>query len=183
MEHNCNNEISYLNWRNGTGRCKSCAGSINMRKRWENREYKERVGQAISRGNKGREFTEEHCKNLKIAHIGKNLGRDSSNFGKPLRPHWGIYKGILMRSNWEIWFAQFLDISGYRWEYESKTFDLGSTTYTPDFYVPEWNQFIEIKGYFSQKAKDKIDLFKEQYPKENLRIFQRENLKRIGVII
>jgi len=110
-------------------------------------------------------------------------GKKNYHFGKPLRPHWGMYKGINMRSNWEIWFAQFLDLSGCKWRYESKTFDLGKTTYTPDFYIPEWNQFIEIKGYFSQKAIDKIDLFKEQYPKENLRIFKREDLKKIGVIV
>jgi predicted nuclease of restriction endonuclease-like RecB superfamily len=74
----------------------------------------------------------------------------------------------MFRSNWESTFAKFLILSRIKWRYESKTFDLGDTTYTPDFYLPELNAYIEIKGYFSEKAKEKINNFRKVYKRINL---------------
>ncbi len=108
-----------------------------------------------------------------------NRGIYNSRFGKTIKPNWGKYKRINMRSSWEIRFAQFLDLSGYKWQYESKTFDLEDTTYTPDFYIPQWDLYIEIKGYFSDKAKIKLKKFKKLYKKIHLIIINELKYKEI----
>ncbi len=75
------------------------------------------------------------------------------------------YKGIWMRSSWEIKFAKVLDSYKVKWLYESKIFKLRLTTYTPDFYLPETSLYIEIKGFFRLKSKQKIREFKRTYSK------------------
>jgi hypothetical protein len=48
---------------------------------------------------------------------------------------------------WELSFARWLDMQELTWLYESRTFLLSSgERYTPDFWVQEWDTFIEIKG-------------------------------------
>lgn len=43
-------------------------------------------------------------------------------------------------------FAEYLDKQGKAWAYEPIRFDLGDTTYTPDFYCPDDNTFYEVIG-------------------------------------
>jgi hypothetical protein len=53
-----------------------------------------------------------------------------------------------MRSSWEIEFAEALDIAGLTWFYEPVRLLLSDgRTYVPDFYVEEWKQYVEIKGW------------------------------------
>lgn len=111
-----------------------------------------------------------------------NKGPNNSRYGKPIKPNWVKYRTHHFRSNWEMWFSQFLTLSGYKWKYESKTFDLGDTTYTPDFYLPEWDLYIEVKGYFSDKAKEKMKKFKELYKNINLEIFGYKELFSLSLV-
>ena len=93
----------------------------------------------------------------KHAHIGK-LG---SMYGKTPSPKTSYgkrmkYKKIIFRSSYEYLFAKYLDKNNVKWLYEPKAFDLGNTTYTPDFYLPEKDLYIEIKGYWRINAKIKF---------------------------
>ncbi len=101
-------------------------------------------------------------------------------FGKITHGNWGIYKGNNMRSSWEIIYAKWLDKQKIKWVYESITFDLGNTTYTPDFYLPERNKYIEVKGYWREDAKIKFKLFKKLYPKITILIIGKKDIKRIN---
>lgn len=57
------------------------------------------------------------------------------------------YKGYRFRSRLEARWAVFFDAMGLRWEYEPEGFDLGEAGwYLPDFYLPEFNAWVEIKG-------------------------------------
>jgi hypothetical protein len=71
----------------------------------------------------------------------------------------GYYKGRWMRSRWERNFARILDFFDIKWLHEPKTFvleiDGRKTTYRPDFYLPEKNVWIEVKGYFDSEAQAK----------------------------
>ena len=59
------------------------------------------------------------------------------------------YKNIWMRSTWEISFAKWCDKNKILWEYEKKSFNLGKNcTYTPDFYLFNYDKYIEVKGYW-----------------------------------
>lgn len=56
------------------------------------------------------------------------------------------YKGCKMRSRAEARWAVFFDALGLAWEYEKEGYDLEGTWYLPDFWLPEMDSFIEIKG-------------------------------------
>ena len=56
------------------------------------------------------------------------------------------YNGYLFRSRLEARWAVFFDEIGLTWEYEREGFDLDGVWYLPDFWIWEWNSFIEIKG-------------------------------------
>jgi len=65
---------------------------------------------------------------------------------------------------------------------KTKTFDLGNTTYTPDFYIPEWDCYIEIKGWWRRKAREKIKKFKKSYSKVKIKILMKKDLQELGVL-
>ena len=109
-------------------------------------------------------------------------GKNNHNYGKVFKPFWGKYKNISMRSGWEIGYAKYLDRNNIKWEYEPKTFDLGDTTYTPDFYLPELNTYIEIKGFLTDEAKQKIQRFIKIYSHINFKLLKKKDLNKIGAI-
>jgi hypothetical protein len=143
---------------------------------------------------RGQKWKKEQKENLSKVRIGINKGiRLSTNTefkkGQLPSPKSSWSKGsyydskfqgkVWMRSPWEIEYAKYLDNNYIYWFYEYKTFDLGNTTYTPDFYLPEFEKFVEIKGYISPKSQEKINLFLEQYPWD-LEILEYEQLKLLG---
>jgi len=92
------------------------------------------------------------------------------------------YKNNCFRSTWESNFAKWLDKNNIKWLYESKTFKLDNGTYTPDFYLPEFNLWIEVKGYWRDNAKVKFELFKQKYCGERIKILGRQELKILKII-
>lgn len=113
----------------------------------------------------------------------KQLGKKNGMYGKlPKHGIAGSHNEIKMRSSWELSFALWLDLSNIKWLYESKTFDLGNATYTPDFYLPEFDTYIEVKGLWIHKAKKKFKKFKRQYKNINIKVFNQEKLNQIGIL-
>jgi predicted nuclease of restriction endonuclease-like RecB superfamily len=88
------------------------------------------------------------------------------------------YKGYTMRSLWEVTYAKYLDKNKIKWVYETVTFDLGESTYTPDFYLPKTDMFVEIKGFWRPEAKEKFKLFKKLYPYIKIKVI--EDIKSLG---
>lgn len=67
--------------------------------------------------------------------------------GDALRPIETVYAGHLFRSRTEARWAVFFTKLGIRFQYEAEGYDLGDGIwYLPDFYIPEWEAFIEVKG-------------------------------------
>ena len=67
--------------------------------------------------------------------------------------------------------ARILNFLGIKWEYESKRFYFkesidGVASYQPDFYLSEFDKWIEVKGWMDEKSKTRLRLFEEQYPEE-----------------
>jgi len=56
------------------------------------------------------------------------------------------YHGYRFRSRLEARHAVFFDTLGIAYEYEKEGYDLNGTRYLPDFWLPEMECFIEIKG-------------------------------------
>lgn len=75
------------------------------------------------------------------------------------------------RSSWEANYARYLNFIGEKWEYEPKEFEFkeikrGTRFYLPDFYLPDKERYVEIKGWFRRKDKTKLKRFKKYYPEE-----------------
>lgn len=75
------------------------------------------------------------------------------------------YRGLNLRSNWEKETAKFLDKNKLKWAYEQYVIPYFDTerriiaNTIPDFYLPDYNTFIEVKSnaeFKSIKTKDKM---------------------------
>lgn len=72
--------------------------------------------------------------------------------------------GVFFRSSWEANYARILNHLGVRWQYEPETFEVGEAeTYTPDFKLAD-GTFVEIKGWWTEASKRKIELFRDKFP-------------------
>lgn len=129
--------------------------------------------------NKVKNYQSIRCRKcyIKWSKIPKN----NPMYGKCIPSYKLKYKNIKFRSSWEANFAKWLDLSDIKWKYESKTFDLGNTTYTPDFYLPEYDCYIEVKGWFRSNSKIKINLFNRKFKNINLKIFDKMVCESIGL--
>lgn len=72
------------------------------------------------------------------------------------------YKGIRMRSGLEAEFARQLDEAELEWQYEPRRFRLSWCTYTPDFYLPELDIWVETKGWMDEVSKRKVESFRRE---------------------
>ena len=87
-------------------------------------------------------------------------------------------------------FARLLDFYQIQWQYEPRSFDLEVDTdgnvvqrFTPDFYLPAYDLFIEITTLNQKlvtKKNRKVRRLRELYPEVNCKIFyQRDYLSLV----
>jgi len=99
-------------------------------------------------------------------------------------------KRVWTRSSWEMAFFMYLDNKEINYEVESICFPIKYNyegvekegTYRPDVYLPDINEFIEIKGFWRDDAKEKYDAFLSQYPEIKIKLYFKENLIELGII-
>lgn len=77
-------------------------------------------------------------------------------------------KKISCRSGYEVIYANYLIDKNIEFDYEPETFKLANgKRYTPDFYLINTDEYIEIKGSFkaneNSHQKENIDIFKTNY--------------------
>jgi len=91
----------------------------------------------------------------------------------------------------ELECAKVLDYYGVPWLYEPRTFVLeeeadGRVTeaFTPDFYLPEQDLFIEItvmKQSLVTRKNRKLRKLRQRYPEVKVKLFYRRDLERLAV--
>lgn len=92
---------------------------------------------------------------------GREIGYHSS-WGKTSKYNTPTQGLVTMRSSWEVRVADYLTSIDKQWLYEPFTFKLTDTiSYRPDFYIPEDDVYIEVKGWLREEDQYKIDLFKK----------------------
>lgn len=75
-----------------------------------------------------------------------------------------VYNDINFKSNWEIITAKYLDKANIKWRYEPTGFLLSDGKYYyPDFYLPEYDKWVEVKGYMYDRGREKIKKFTEEH--------------------
>lgn len=76
--------------------------------------------------------------------------------------------GHVVRSGWEANIARTFKSYGIAYEYEPAIFTFpikrGTTKYTPDFWLPGTDEWIEVKGRFNDQSRIKMKRFKKYYP-------------------
>lgn len=78
-----------------------------------------------------------------------------------IKPIETIYNGYRFRSRLEARWAVFFDAIGARYEYEPQGFEFDDgTRYLPDFYLPDCDRWIEVKGVMTDTDKHKIEMFR-----------------------
>jgi hypothetical protein len=93
-----------------------------------------------------------------------------------------IDPNIHFRSAWEANAARLLTFEGRKWEFEKKTFWFekirrGVRSYLPDFYLPDENIYIEVKGWMDARSKTKLKRMKKYYPDVVIEIWDGDFFK------
>lgn len=83
--------------------------------------------------------------------------------------------GMFFRSRWEANIARLLNQYHIAWEYEPVRFrfpDCGDNvlSYRPDFYLPDFDIWIEVRGWFDENSRKRSARFAEYYPEENAKL-------------
>ena len=84
---------------------------------------------------------------------------------------------FIVRGSWEKITAEWLNKNNILWirkvylKYNNGEYN---KTYTPDFYLPNYDTHIEVKGYFSKKDKEKLGLVKEQNNIKLIMLFNKD---------
>ena len=91
----------------------------------------------------------------------------------------------------EATFARILDYYGIEWEYEPKTFELEwdedgnlQEAFSPDFYLPQQDLYIELttlRPQLTTKKNRKIRRMNELYPDINIKLFKRRDIRDLMV--
>ncbi len=91
-----------------------------------------------------------------------------------------IMRNTKYRSMFEINIAKYLADRNISFEYEKKklTYIPKPRNYTPDFYIPHKDLYIEAKGHLDKGDRVKMLLIKQQYPDLDIRfVFLNANNK------
>lgn len=87
--------------------------------------------------------------------------------------------GHFVRSRWEANFARILKFNSIKYTYEPKKLFLGNCFYTPDFYLSDFDVYIEIIGYLSPEKEYKLRQISGLYPKFSLFILDEEGYRML----
>lgn len=129
---------------------------------------------------------EEFCKS-----VSEGLLNSDKNIGG-VRPGQNKWRGswyyneyenqeVWLDSSWELAYVEYLDEIGVRWIRNTKKFDYKfknrTYKYIPDFYLPDEDSYVEVKGIVREK-----DEFKWEYFPHELKILKQKQLKDLGVL-
>ena len=108
-------------------------------------------------------------------------------------PHFQAYRGTDVPrfvNEAELEYARILDYYGIPWLYEPRTFVLErddegrvSEAFTPDFYLPEQDLFLEItvmKQSLVTRKNRKLRKLRELYPGVRVKLFYRRDVQRLA---
>jgi hypothetical protein len=129
------------------------------------------------------------AKNHNFGKKSKLAGANHPHFGGKSKSHgkrcWYTLpdgKVVSMRSQWEVWYAEYLRAKGIEFLYEPHTFTLqDGSAYTPDFFLVNENKYIEVKGWLTDKHKCKIETFNKEHPDKTLILADKQYLQALGI--
>ena len=94
---------------------------------------------------------------------------------------------VSMDSSWEVACAKRLDELGVKWTRDTslklqyRTEKLRLRNYIPDFYLPEYDIYLEVKGYWTEAAKWKMKDIMVRYPNKIRLLESLEDIQDLTV--
>lgn len=125
-------------------------------------------------------FTHERYRSRKYCSVHCNMAVTG---GKPTSPKAsrgkaGVRKdvndSIYFYSRWEANMARLYTYLGVKWEYAPRSFDIGGHTYTPDFYLPEIDTYIEVKNFWGEYSRVRDERFRASHPTVRLDVILKD---------
>ena len=117
----------------------------------------------------------------------KKLSERQSLFNTGGKSKWFNIGGQKVQGTYEKQFAEHLEKENIKWE-KIKThnhifkyqIDNSLKSYAPDFWLPELNLYVEIKGFWWGNDEQKMNIVKEQHDDKNLVVlFGKDKLDKI----
>jgi len=118
--------------------------------------------------------TEETRKKMRLSRIGHPCAHGKGGYREDLHHY--------VRSSWEANVARIFLLNGIGYEYEKHRFILEDCSYCPDFYLPEFDTYIEVKGYLRDGAKAVLYKFIKANPEIKLLVIDREVYKKLSLM-
>lgn len=121
----------------------------------------EETKEKIRKKNTGRKFTDEERKKLSDA-MKQVVERypdkyNASRLHNRIKHFW--YKDQWIDGKWELEFVQYLERNGIEWIKNKKWFEYewndSIHKYFPDFYLPKYDRYVEVKGYETDRDRAK----------------------------
>ena len=170
--------------------------SKDLSERWKSEAFREKVKRGyiekygvehwtklpeskeeMRRKRKGKKLPEETCFKMREGAARRlREGRNRTQFfGRGgIREDIGFY----VRSRWEANFARYLIHTNQQFQYEPESFILSNgRTYTPDFKVGD--TYFEVKGWWTDRAKEKFQMFCQQFQHIRVKIVDAAEYNRI----
>jgi hypothetical protein len=98
---------------------------------------------------------------------------------KAARGKYGIRKdidpSICFFSRWEANVARIYTFLELDWIFQPATFQLETQKYTPDFYLPDLDQYVEVKNFLSDYSKNRDLQFRKLYPGKQLILILKDD--------
>lgn len=89
-------------------------------------------------------------------------------------------KDIKVQGKWEYNVAQWLNTQNIKWDRKTLIYD-NHRRYTPDFYLIELDEYLEVKGWLKESDKEKMNkIIKEKNIK--IKILYKEDYKKLQKI-
>ena len=96
-------------------------------------------------------------------------GKNNPMYGKsPVHPNPIIYTDIYgrkltLKSSYELRFVKVLESVGLEFYYEPVRFEVDKGTYKPDFFIPKFGSYIEVKGWIRDVHHELVSEFITKY--------------------
>ncbi|MDO8640279.1 MAG: hypothetical protein Q7R33_01945 [Nitrosarchaeum sp.] len=119
----------------------------------------------------------------------RNVGIRRNPRYKEFRPtKWFFYDNIFYQGTWEFKFGLWLRMHNIRFNCHRDVrrfeyvIDNKKHFYCPDFYLLDEDKFIEIKGQFTARCREKMAIISKLYPDIKIEIYRYQELSKMGVL-
>jgi hypothetical protein len=134
--------------------------------------------------NRGKKL-EEIVGEERAAFIKKNTSRRMSVKNKGGRSKWYEVAGQKCQGTWERNVALKFEELGIAWtkltvhkDILEYVMDGKVCSYTPDFYLPAYDVFLEVKGYWWGRDREKMDIVLKTYPDKHIVIVEKDQYEK-----